>query len=182
MQPGELIKATTYPRIVEAAEFFGVDIHWAVAKRIVFLKSRMTELSEKSSCWEKVSGTFNDPLQQAYIAACLEENKEKLAKLRHELKRLRSAESGKDKVQGNNQINDEMIARAKATPITNVIDFNNYGKAFAFCHADKHPSLHWNRDYNQAYCFVCHRPFNAVDVLVYRDGYDFKDAVLELAS
>jgi len=79
------------------------------------------------------------------------------------------------------RINDEMIERAKAVPVTELIDFSK-GKALAFCHEDKRPSLSLNKKNGNAWCFVCNRGFNAIDVHMERDGYSFKDAVLMLGG
>ncbi len=79
------------------------------------------------------------------------------------------------------RITEEMIQAAKDTPIESLITFDRTGKALAFCHADKSPSLSWNRKGNKAHCFPCGKSFNAVDVLIHRDGMTFIDAVKELA-
>lgn len=78
------------------------------------------------------------------------------------------------------RLSEGIVALAKATPITQVISFNRYGKAFAFCHEDKRPSLcHADRT-NTAWCPVCDKRFNAVEVLMQRDGMTFVDAVRSL--
>ncbi len=78
-------------------------------------------------------------------------------------------------------ITDEMIQLARDYPIENLIEFQN-GKALAFCHADKSPSLMMDRKRNRCHCFCCDKDFNALDVLLERDGYDFVAAVKQLAG
>lgn len=76
-------------------------------------------------------------------------------------------------------ITSEDILRAKSVPIESVIDFNK-GKAVAFCHPDKNPSLSWDKKNNRAYCFPCSKSFDTIDVLVERDGMSFIEAVKKL--
>lgn len=76
-------------------------------------------------------------------------------------------------------ITDEQIAIAKEHPIDQIIEFNR-GKATAWCHDDKTPSLNHHRQANKAHCFPCGRSFNPVDVLMERDGMTFIDAVRAL--
>jgi DNA primase len=75
-----------------------------------------------------------------------------------------------------------MIAAAKETPVTNLIEFDRNGKALAFCHDDKTPSLSYNKKANRAHCFPCGKSFNAIDILMVRDNYSFINAVKELCG
>lgn len=75
-----------------------------------------------------------------------------------------------------NWLTDDLIAQAKAYPIQNLITFSK-GKAKAWCHDDRTPSLSWNQKKNKAHCFVCGKSFDPIAVLVERDGYSFKEAV-----
>ncbi len=80
------------------------------------------------------------------------------------------------------QVTDEMIEYARNYPIEQLVQFDQRGKALAFCHADNHPSLSWHRAKNRATCFPCAKSFNPIDILVERDGYGFRDAVKALAA
>lgn len=79
------------------------------------------------------------------------------------------------------KITEEQIEQAKTTPVTNVIEFHR-GKATAWCHEDRNPSLYHGTRKNVAVCPVCDKKFNAVDVLMDRDGLTFVEAVLQLAA
>jgi len=79
------------------------------------------------------------------------------------------------------RITDEQIEAARVFPIEQVIHFER-GLALAPCHADKSPSLHWNRKHNKAHCFVCGKSFSALDFLIEFQGLKFVDAVLQLAT
>ena len=77
------------------------------------------------------------------------------------------------------RLTDEMIDRANQYPIESLVEFRN-GKAYAFCHEDKSPSLnHWKAK-NRCRCFACGKTFRPVDILMERDGMSFKDAVRRL--
>jgi hypothetical protein len=78
-----------------------------------------------------------------------------------------------------NGITDEQIAIAKEYPIDRLIEFTR-GKATAWCHDDKTPSLHHHRQANRAHCFPCGKSYNPIDVLMQRDNMSFIDAVRAL--
>lgn len=83
-------------------------------------------------------------------------------------------------VETGTNITDDMIARAKGYPVEELIDFYR-GRAIAFCHADKRPSLYkGNKGDNKVVCPVCNKTFSSIDILVKRDGYSFVDAVKRL--
>lgn len=96
-----------------------------------------------------------------------------------ELDMLRRFELSKDKAI-KTDITDEMIFIAKSFPIDSVVGFGRNMKAVAFCHDDKNPSLSWDKKRNKAHCFPCGKSFNAIDVLIDRDGLTFIQAVKKL--
>lgn len=79
-----------------------------------------------------------------------------------------------------NGVTDEMVEAAKNADVRSVVDFSRRGKALAWCHEDKRPSLYYGDRINRAICPVCDKKFNAIDVLMGRDGYGFLDAVKAL--
>lgn len=76
-------------------------------------------------------------------------------------------------------ITDADIENARAYPIHLLIDFN-HGRATAFCHDDRSPSLHHWKKGNKARCFVCDKTYNPIDVLMERDKMSFPEAVRSL--
>jgi hypothetical protein len=79
-----------------------------------------------------------------------------------------------------NDITQEQIQQARLFPIDKLIEFDRQGKALAFCHPDKAPSLRWNRKHNRAHCFPCQRSYDSIGVLMTRDKMKFVDAVRSL--
>ena len=73
----------------------------------------------------------------------------------------------------------DQIQQAREYPIDQLIDFRK-GRAYAWCHDDRNPSLTHNRKHNRAHCFACAKSFNPIDVLMNRDGRRFDEAVKEL--
>ena len=95
------------------------------------------------------------------------------------LEELEANKKAATEVTYKDSITEEMIAQARDYPVEALIDFSK-GKALAWCHEDHSPSLsHWKAG-NRATCFPCGRQFNAIDILVERDGYTFIGAVKEL--
>lgn len=77
-------------------------------------------------------------------------------------------------------ITPAMIEQARRFPIDRLIEFDRQGKALAWCHGDRAPSLSWYRAGNRATCWPCGRTFNSIDTLIQRDGMSFVDAVKSL--
>jgi hypothetical protein len=78
-------------------------------------------------------------------------------------------------------ITDEMIEKARSVPVETLIEFTK-GKALAWCHEDRSPSLTHYRKGNRATCWPCGKSYNPIDILVERDKMNFVDAVKYLCS
>jgi hypothetical protein len=79
-----------------------------------------------------------------------------------------------------NGIDQGMVEAAQNADVREVIAFDRANTAHAFCHTDKRPSLYYGSRSGRAVCPVCNKTFNAIDVLMQRDGYSFIDAVKAL--
>jgi len=78
-------------------------------------------------------------------------------------------------------ITDEMIESARQYPVDQLVEFIK-GKATAFCHNDRKPSMYHATRLNRCNCPVCGKSFDPIGVLVERDGVSFKDAVKQLST
>lgn len=85
------------------------------------------------------------------------------------------AQRRKSKPDGND-ITPAMIELASDYPIEAVVEFKN-GHAHAICHEDKRPSAFHGTRTNRMVCPVCDTKYNAIQVLMIRDGLNFPDAV-----
>ena len=75
-------------------------------------------------------------------------------------------------------ITPEQIQAARQFPIQQLIHFEK-GKAYAWCHQDKRPSLTLYK--NKAKCWPCNKTYDTIGVLMERDKMSFKDAVRRLS-
>ncbi len=80
-----------------------------------------------------------------------------------------------------NEVTDAMIEQARERDIRSVVDFSK-GKATAWCHEDKNPSLTYMSRTNTAWCASCGKYFDSIGVLMNRDGLSFRSAVRELCK
>lgn len=99
----------------------------------------------------------------------------KRAKIKSELRTIKQVTFKKP------GLTDEMIERARDYPVSQLIDFK-HGKAIAFCHEDKNPSMFHGTRTNTAQCPVCAKSFDSIEILRERDGMSFKEAVTNLCS
>lgn len=80
-----------------------------------------------------------------------------------------------------NAITDEMIEQAREYPITELVEFTR-GKAYAWCHDDKNPSLTYMSKTGTAWCAACGKYFDPIKVLMERDCMSFTSAVRYLCK
>jgi hypothetical protein len=98
-----------------------------------------------------------------------------------ELSQLRKDLFYRSMPKSQDEITPEMIQDAKSSPVTAILDLAN-GKTRAFCHDDARPSLYVLKRINKAHCPVCDKKFDAIDILMQRDGLSFPDAVRKLCQ
>jgi hypothetical protein len=176
--PGdESWRRATFQIIKETASRHGVDPGWAVGRRVMFLQSEMRRLGDELDRLSILRLEDDSALAQALVDRWVDQLNEKIDNLHNELRRLREDERGKVR---EGQITDEMVERAREYPVKELVGFNRQGKATAWCHPDQNPSLHFMSRVGRAHCFVCDRSFDAIGVLMTRDGMSFADAVREL--
>lgn len=75
---------------------------------------------------------------------------------------------------------DDRLERAKSVDCTTLMEFNTRGRyPVAKCrwHDDHDPSLTYYARNNSCYCHVCGKYADAVDIVMARDGVDFKAAL-----
>ena len=79
------------------------------------------------------------------------------------------------------ELTPSMIQEAREVPIQSVVQFVN-GLARCWEHEDKKPSVYIGSRTNKAFCPVCAKSWNPIDVLITRDGVSFPAAVKELLN
>lgn len=75
-------------------------------------------------------------------------------------------------------ITEDMIEKAKAYPLEQLIEINRQGFTRCFGHNDKKPSAYGRKNF--LWCFVCNKGWDTIQILVERDGLTFRQAVLQL--
>jgi hypothetical protein len=156
-----------YHKPLRVAAEHGVNKTWASNCRITFLREQIAinagimnngRINERSI---KTAQLWNREMRDeiAYL------ERKKLFILQDPSKLLR--------------LTEDQIRVAKFHPIENLIEFRN-GKAIAWCHNDKNPSLTLWRQGNRAKCWVCDKAWSPIDVLMKRDGMGFVEAVMML--
>lgn len=155
-------------KTIEAADTAEVSRSWSVERRIAYLLQHKMQILDMIDEAASIDG--DDYLMADTIIRLLH----KRDRINREMKGLRKwmqTDTG--------AITDEMIQQARDYPIDQLIDFNR-GKAIAWCHDDKQPSLHHHKQANRAHCWPCNQSFDTISVLMQRDGMTFHAAVREL--
>ena len=78
-------------------------------------------------------------------------------------------------------ITQEMIQKARDLPVAGLLEWAN-GRSRAWCHEDLRPSLYVAPRINKVICPVCNKKFDTIDVIMNRDGINFRQAVLKLCQ
>ncbi|OHD19270.1 MAG: hypothetical protein A2Y38_23780 [Spirochaetes bacterium GWB1_59_5] len=149
--------------IEESATEMGVTLNQAIGARRAFLWKEL-------DFWLDVD---TDPMTWDVLCVPM------FWKIIDEIHRLQVDFFWKNKPTSRNEVTPEMKQRAKDYPVTTLIQFDK-GKALAFCHTDKTPSLTYFAKKNVASCFVCNKRFDPIDILMLRDGYSFHGAIRAL--
>lgn len=82
---------------------------------------------------------------------------------------------------GSAKITHEQVERARQYPVTQLIEFYR-GRALAWCHPDKNPSMYYAPRINKAVCPVCNRYFDSIAIVMGLHNFDFIQAVKHLAA
>lgn len=147
--------------VKKSAEDFGISIRDAVKMRVRYLLQIIDQ-------WPDYLDNGGEVPTISLIDAI------------EEIFELRRYAQMSNKAQTPGAITDEMIERARDYPVDNLVEFVR-GKAKAWCHEDRNPSLFHGTRNNIVVCPVCDKKFGSIDVLVDRDGMTFRDAVTTLA-
>jgi hypothetical protein len=155
---------------LKAAEDFGLDRAYVVNSRRRFLTSRLDTLDEQV----KTFNPDNWPTRSFYYAYyALEATinaKEKVMRELDAMKRI-NTEAG---------LQDAQIQAAREYDVSKLVEWQ-HRKSTAWCHEDRRPSLTLLTRINQLWCPVCDKKFDAIGVLMDRDGMRFVDAVKALS-
>ena len=163
----------TLSGIGKTAEIFEVPFREAVYHRIRFVRREMREMGDGIDWLAGFSGKGSDV---AVHMARL-----KLADFCNLAVELRRLSLCLNSVKQSNRISDEDIESAREYPVSLLVPFVR-GKATAWCHSDRNPSLFHGTRKNLAVCPVCDKKFGPIDICIERDGMSFSEAVKFLAQ
>ena len=152
--------------ILKKAELFGVSQNQAVGARRAYLWKEWDYYLE------------SDVSADSWEVIC----KPTLVQIIKELFQLSKDLYYRNRKTDDNEINENMVSRAKMTPVTDLVEFVN-GRATAWCHNDSRPSLYVATRINKIVCPACgDKRFDSIDILMTRDGLSFPEAVKRLCN
>lgn len=158
-------QAVRLREIEKAAQEMGVTLTHAVGARRAYLWRE----------WEYWLYTGADVL--SWDVLC----KPMLAAILEELYQLKRDLYFKNRPVRRGEITEEMVEKAVSIEVTRLVEFTK-GRALAWCHEDKRPSLYIATRKNRVICPVCDLHMNPIDILRKRDGMSYQSAVTMLAS
>lgn len=116
-----------------------------------------------------------------YHSACIDGLNEGLASVREKYeKHLRVLSWRFNKKIATNGFTPDDIARAKAFPMTSLIEVGKDGKALCVWHSERTPSMHYYKKTNNLHCFACNKSGDTIDVYRIQHGVSFNVAVKAL--
>lgn len=75
------------------------------------------------------------------------------------------------------EITDADIEKAKSVWIGSFVEINNSGFFICPFHDDRHPSMKYYLEKNNAYCFACAKSADSIDIVMQHKGLGFVEAV-----
>ena len=136
--------------------------------RIEFLENEIKELKTKLTA-ENIRYGFTDGLGKKIV-------RENIYNLEKEIKRkTMHIMAIKNESQ---KITQEMIARAREYPISDIVGCKGKGNILCIAHKEKHPSMTIKNNY--AYCFSCHWHGDAIACYMLIHNVSFVEAVKAL--
>ena len=157
---------------VALAKELDLTVSFAVNARRRYLMDEIELLDLEIAFYQDYQGELDSEYFALY---CLSDVCLQRAKYMAELRSIKNVNKP------SNRITDADIERARDYPVNQLIEFTR-GKAIAFCHEDRNPSMFYGSRTNTAQCPVCGKSFDAIAVLMDRDGYSFVDAVKSLIA
>jgi len=146
--------------IVKAAQLFDILPFAAMQMRVRFLRERVGFYLAEPACAVALHFAVQD------IRAVVD-----LEKRIKEHKCIKNRE----------EITDEMIERARSTPIETIIEFERgVARCLSPKHEDKNPSMYHGKRTNHAICGGCGEKFDAIAAYMAVWGTDFKTTVKRL--
>lgn len=124
------------------------------------------------------------PVYIAYYTAILDgllkKYEHEIVRADYELSYIKNLSGTTTFTQPKDRITPEQIARARAVPISSILEIR---ATFTLCifHDDHKPSAKIYPD-NHMYCFSCGKNADVIDIYMALNGCDFKSAVRSLAS
>jgi len=150
--------------IEKTATLFGVSLAQAIGARRSFL---WKEIDYYLTCETSYFG---------WQVICLPEIELALK----ELHQLKMDLYYRNRPKTDNEITPDMIALAKEFKITDLIEVDRAGKVCCLVHAEKTPSMAYNRQRNKLHCFGCGANMDSIDVYMALNNANFHDAVKKL--
>lgn len=148
---------------IKRAKEFDIPIKDAIEKRIDYLH-------EELDGYQSIYNTLETMIDIVFIHRQMET-------IINEIQYLRQYKEPDPK--DDRAITQERIDAANSVPIESIIEFNN-GKAHAFCHEDKNPSLSKHPSKNYARCFVCNESYGPIKAYMEIYNVSFPEAVRAL--
>lgn len=163
----------TKRKIIETADFFGVDRIYAMEMRLKYLSGVREALDSVmgEDFIALATGSFNR-VTKRFIELSMDRGEKTRGKIDREIKTLTIKT-----VEG--EITDDMIEAAREYPVENLVDLRR-DRCVAFCHDSDSDSMVRSRNGNILWCNVCNRAFDPIGVLMERDAVSFRDAVKQL--
>ena len=152
-----------YYTTIKRAKEFGIPIADAIEERLKFLNVELEEEKEIYNELDKI-------IDIVFVGKQIRKTMNEISYLQ----RYKEPDKNDD-----SHVSKDRIELAKSVPIENIIEFVN-GKAYAFCHEDKTPSLSKHPTKNYARCFVCNKTFGTIDAYMEIYNVSFLEAVRAL--
>jgi hypothetical protein len=141
-------------------------------------KRYLSELKDQQEEWSLKKRKYNamQPIHKMYCDWKIEQFEDKKKPYQRWLLQV----STRKQKESDGFITQEMIARAKAVPASELLSFGSAGFTSCIWHSEKTGSLKWNKKDNTVHCFGCGKHSDTIGIAMQVWSIGFKEAVKRL--
>ncbi len=145
---------------------FNVTLSWAIQCKLEYLSSLLQSIGDEISEALVEKANAFDEVDKILVERWLKKKVKEYKSMEYKIGYWQNPDG---------KISDEDIQRARDYPISDLLEIKKKGNICCPFHDDKHPSASIKN--NRLHCFACNETWDAIDIIIKKEGLNFTEAV-----